>query len=510
MHLDHDLQSIQSAREIIRNARAAAEALAGFSQAQLDSICAEIARDGEAHAKPLAELAVEETGFGRVEDKVLKNLLGSKLTWEAWKDTTAVGILSEDKQNGLMEIGVPVGVVAALIPSTNPTSTTLYKAIIALKAGNAIVFSPHPNAKRCILETVQLIQRAAKCAGAPENAVQSLTLLTREATECLLRDPCVGVILATGGEAMVRAAYSSGNPAIGVGPGNGPAFIERSADIPQAVRYIIESKTFDNGVICASEQSIVTESCIAQTVEEELKYQHCYFLNESESAALASLLLRPNGTMNPKIVGKTALEIASMAGITVPPNTRVLISKQDGVSPRNAWCREKLCPALAYYVEPDWEAACLRCLALLGIEGAGHTMVIHSKDEAVIREFAMKKPVSRLLVNTPAALGGVGATTGLAPALTLGCGSVGGSATSDNVGPLHLRDIRRVAWGVRELDSLRAPQPVGGTAKAAWENDSLFGRILAPSRPPAPMHENNTTPNDIAEITRKVMERLKL
>jgi len=490
MHLDHDLQSIQSAREIIRNARAAADALAEFTQARLDNICAEIAKDGEAHAERLAALAVEETGFGRAEDKVLKNLLGSRLTWEAWKNTPAVGVLTEDKQNGLMEVGVPVGVVAALIPSTNPTSTTLYKAIIALKAGNAVIFSPHPNAKRCILETVQLIQNAAKRAGAPENAVQSLSLLTKEATECLLRDPCVGVILATGGEAMVRAAYSSGNPAIGVGPGNGPAFIERSADIPQAVRYIIESKTFDNGVICASEQSVVTENCIAQQVEAELKKQNCYFLSENESTALASLLLRPGGTMNPKIVGKTALEIAAMATISVPQSTRVLISRQDSVSPKNAYCHEKLCPVLAYYVEPGWEAACLRCLALLAVEGAGHTMVIHSKDERVIREFAMKKPVSRLLVNTPAALGGVGATTGLAPALTLGCGSVGGSATSDNVGPLHLRDIRRVAWGVRELDSLRETKRQEARDKKQETSDN--------------------TSQDIALITRKVMERLKL
>jgi len=491
MQLDHDLQSIQSAREIIRNAKAASEALAAFSQAQLDKICAEIAKDGAAQARRLAELAVEETGFGRANDKVLKNLLGSKFTWEAWKDTPAVGVLLEDRQAGLMEVGVPVGIVAALIPSTNPTSTTLYKAIISLKAGNAVIFSPHPNAKRCILETVQIIQNAAKRAGAPEYAVQSLSLLTMQATETLMKHHDVGVILATGGEAMVRAAYSSGNPAIGVGPGNGPAFIERSADIPQAVRHIVESKTFDNGVICASEQSIVTEQCVSQKVEEELKRQNCHFLSESESASLARLLLRSNGTMNPQIVGKTALEIAAMACISVPQSTRVLLSRQDSVSPLNAYCHEKLCPILAYYVEPDWEAACLRCMALLGVEGAGHTMAIHSKDEAVIREFAMKKPVSRLLVNTPAALGGVGATTGLAPALTLGCGSVGGSATSDNVGPLHLRDIRRVAWGVKELSELR---PVG----------------TAFSPPARTTGNTDITQEEIAEITRRVMERLRM
>ena len=490
MQLDHDLQSIQSVREIVRNARAAAEALSALSQAQLDKICSEIAKDGEAQARRLAELAVEETGFGRAEDKVLKNLLGSKLTWEAWKDASVIGVLTEDKQAGLTEIGVPVGVVAALIPSTNPTSTTLYKAIISLKAGNSIIFSPHPGAKRCILETVQLIQRAAKRAGAPENAVQSLSLLTMEATEALLRHRDIGVILATGGEAMVRAAYSSGNPAIGVGPGNGPAFIERSADIPQAVRHIIESKTFDNGVICASEQSIVTENCISQKVEGELKRQNCYFLNENESMSLAKLLLRPNGTMNPKIVGKTAFEIAGMAGIAVPQSTLVLISRQDSVCPGNAYCREKLCPVLAYYVEPDWEAACLRCLALLAVEGAGHTMAIHSKDDTIVREFALKKPVSRLLVNTPAALGGVGGTTGLAPALTLGCGSVGGSATSDNVGPLHLRNIRRVAWGVKELSALRGETPK--------ENR------------PAPVSQNAPEADLVAEITKRVMARLKL
>lgn len=489
MKLDHDLESIQAVRDIVRNARAAADALAEMTQAQLDAVCAEIAKEGEAQAAHLAQLAAEETGFGRAEDKILKNLLGSKLTWEAWKDTPAVGVLCEDKQAGLMEIGVPVGIVAALIPSTNPTSTTLYKAIISLKAGNAVVFSPHPNAKRCILETVQLIQRAAKRAGAPEHCVQSLQLLTMEATEALLKHRDVGVILATGGEAMVRAAYSSGNPAIGVGPGNGPAFIERSADIPQAVRHIIESKTFDNGVICASEQSIVTEQCIAASVEQELKRQGGYFLNESEIAQLAAILLRPNGTMNPKIVGKTANEIAEMAGCSVPQGTRVLLARQTHVSPHNAYCREKLCPVLAYYIEPDWETACLRCMELLAVEGVGHTMAIHSQDEAVIREFAMKKPVSRLLVNTPAALGGVGATTGLNPALTLGCGSVGGSATSDNVGPLHLRDIRRVAWGKQELSALRtAGAPAGGAA------------------PQAPA---GITPQDIAEITRKVMERLR-
>ena len=481
--LDLDLQSIQAVRDLMRGAKIAAEALAEFSQERLDKICAAIAQAGDENAERLAKLAAEETGFGVWQDKVIKNRLGSSMAWEYWKDTRCVGMLREDKDAGLWEIGVPVGVVAALIPSTNPTSTTLYKAIIALKAGNAIVFSPHPGARRSILAAVELIQAAAARAGVPEHAVQAITLTTIEATNALLSHRDVGMILATGGEAMVRAAYSSGNPAIGVGPGNGPAFIERSADLSQAVRHIIQSKTFDNGTICASEQSVVVENDIAKQAEDECKKQGGYFLSENESERLGNLLLRPNGTMNPKIVGKPAVAIAEMAGIPVPPGTKVLLSRQTDASHLNPYAHEKLCPVLAWYVEPDWEAACARCIALLRVEGAGHTMAIHSRNEAVIREFALKKPVSRLLVNTPAALGGVGATTALPPALTLGCGAVGGSATSDNVGPLHLINIRRVAFGRNQESGIRDQEPDA---------------------------DLDITPEQIAEITRKVLARLNL
>ncbi|MDR2753879.1 MAG: acetaldehyde dehydrogenase (acetylating) [Oscillospiraceae bacterium] len=492
--MDRDLESIQAVRDLIRNAKTAAASLAGFSQAQLDQICAEIAKAGEESAERLAKLAAEETGFGVWQDKILKNLLGSKMTWAYWRDTRVVGVLREDRAAGIIELGVPVGIVAALIPSTNPTSTTLYKAIISLKAGNAVIFSPHPNAKRSILETVALIQQAATRAGAPAGAVQSITLTTMEATNALITSRDTGVILATGGEAMVRAAYSSGNPAIGVGPGNGPAFIEKTADIAKAVRHIIESKTFDNGTICASEQSVVTEHAIARQVEAELQKQGGYFLSEDESTRLSQFLLRPNGTMNPAIVGKPAEKIAAMAGITVPAGTKVLLARQTEVGPQNPYAREKLCPVLAWYEEPGWEAACVRCMELLHNEGVGHTMAIHSNNEGVIREFAAKKPVGRLIVNAPAALGGVGAVTGLAPALTLGCGSVGGSATSDNVGPRHLTNLRRVAWGQTELSDLRpcgAPPPRGDDAKTS-----------------AAVQTPDVTPAQIAEITRKVLERL--
>lgn len=415
--MDRDLQSIQEVRDLIARAKAAQRQLAEMPQERLDAICKAVAEACAAKAEPLAKMAVEETGYGVWQDKVLKNLLGSSITYESIREMRAVGVLREDKARGILEVGVPMGVVAALIPSTNPTSTAMYKSIISLKAGNAIVISPHPGAKQCIIETVKVIAEAAKKAGAPDGWVGCITITTMEATNALLTSRDIGVILATGGEAMVRAAYSSGNPAIGVGPGNGPAFIERSADIPLAVKHILDSKTFDNGTICASEQSIVTEGCIAEKVEAELKRQGGYFLDKGESERLGGFLLRGNGTMNPRIVGKSAQAIADMAGISIPAGTRVLISRQTEVGKQNPYSREKLCPVLAYYVEDSWERACQRSIAILQNEGAGHTMTIHSNDQNVIREFALKKPVSRLLVNTPGALGGVGATTGLAPAL---------------------------------------------------------------------------------------------
>ena len=504
--MDRDLQSIQEVRDLIARAKAAQRQLAEMPQERLDAICKAVAEACAAKAEPLAKMAVEETGYGVWQDKVLKNLLGSSITYESIREMRAVGVLREDKARGILEVGVPMGVVAALIPSTNPTSTAMYKSIISLKAGNAIVISPHPGAKQCIIETVKVIAEAAKKAGAPDGWVGCITITTMEATNALLTSRDIGVILATGGEAMVRAAYSSGNPAIGVGPGNGPAFIERSADIPLAVKHILDSKTFDNGTICASEQSIVTEGCIAEKVEAELKRQGGYFLDKGESERLGGVLLRGNGTMNPRIVGKSAQAIADMAGISIPAGTRVLISRQTEVGKQNPYSREKLCPVLAYYVEDSWERACQRSIAILQNEGAGHTMTIHSNDQNVIREFALKKPVSRLLVNTPGALGGVGATTGLAPALTLGCGAVGGSATSDNITPLNLINIRRVAWGVRELEELRGNHPAPPRAGAG------AGSTLAQARrrpPEVSVPAGGTfAPEDIEAITKAVMAKL--
>lgn len=493
MEFDKDLYSIQEVRNLMKRAVEAQKQFSEFSQEQVDRVVRSIAEACEENAARLAKLAVEETGFGIYEDKILKNLLGSRITYESIKDMKTVGILKKTPE--LMEIGVPMGVVAALIPSTNPTSTVMYKTLISLKAGNAIVISPHPNAKNCIVETWQVASRAAKAAGAPDGLIGCITTPTVEATNALLKHRDVGIILATGGEAMVRAAYSSGNPALGVGPGNGPSYIEKSADIPKAVSRILDSKTFDNGTICASEQSIVTDRCIADQVESELKRQGGWFMTPEQSDKVSRFILRANGTMNPQIVGKSALRIAEMAGIEVPASTRVLLSRQTTVGRQNPYSREKLCPILAFYVEENWEAACKRCIEILFNEGVGHTMTLHTQDESVIREFALRKPVSRLLVNTPGSLGGTGVTTALAPALTLGCGAVGGSATSDNITPMNLLNIRRVAFGLKELSDVRreAGQPAAPGACA---------------EKPAVPAASAVTREQIEAITRAVLARL--
>ena len=470
--LDRDLASIQQARTLIRAAKIAQERLATYTQEQVDQICAAMAAAGAAHAQGLAQMAVDETGMGRVEDKTLKNIFASETVWKSIERQRTVGIIGEYPDQGITEVGVPMGVIAALIPTTNPTSTAIFKAIIAVKAGNALVVSPHPSAKNCTMAAVRLIDQAGRAAGLPEGTISCLDDPTMEATHTLMTHEDVALILATGGGAMVKAAYSSGKPAIGVGPGNGPAYIERTADIPAAVRRILDSKTFDNGTICASEQSVVTEDVIREQVIEEFKRQGAYFLNPSEKDQVGAILMRASGTMNPAIVGRTAVRIAEMAGIQVPETTRVLIGFETEVGERYPYSREKLCPVLGFYSTPDWHTACEQCICILKHEGAGHTMTIHSRDEAVIKEFALKKPVSRLLVNTPASLGGVGATTNLQPSLTLGCGAIGGNASSDNIGPLNLINIRRVARGTQELSDLRPASPQSSSASLSTTIDT--------------------------------------
>lgn len=482
--LDKDLRSIQEVRDLIKKAKEAQAKLAVMTQEQINAIVKAVADAGYKHREKLAKMANEETGFGRWQDKIIKNSFASKHVYASIKDMKTVGVLKDDKAHKVMEVAVPVGVIAGLIPSTNPTSTVIYKALIALKAGNSIVFSPHPNALKSILETVKDISEAAVQAGCPEGAIGVMTVPTIQGTDQLMKHKDVALILATGGTAMVKAAYSSGTPAIGVGPGNGPAFIEKSANIPLAVKRIMDSKTFDNGTICASEQSVVVEACSKDAVIAEFKKQGAYFLSKEEAAQLGKFIMRANGTMNPQIVGRSVEHIAKLANLSIPADARVLIAEETQVGSKVPYSREKLAPILAFYTEDNWEAACERCIEILHGEGAGHTMVIHSENEEIIREFALKKPVSRLLVNTPGTLGGIGATTAIAPALTLGCGAVGGSSTSDNISPLNLLNIRRVAYGLREMEDLmEQEQPVAQQDKLASLNlgdkEELIGMIVA-------------------------------
>ena len=453
--LDKDLRSLQETRNLIAKAKKAQEIYKTFSQEKVDSIVKAIAEAAEKEAVKLAKMAHEETGFGKWEDKVIKNTFASRGVYESIKDLKTIGIINENKEKKFFEVGVPVGVVAGLIPSTNPTSTTIYKTLISLKSGNAIVISPHPNALKCIVETSKILIEAAIKAGAPEGLIGCISVPSLQATNELMKHKDTALILATGGEAMVRAAYSSGTPAIGVGPGNGPAFIDKSANVKLAVKRILASKTFDNGTICASEQSIVVENGMKEIVKEELIKQGAYFLNEEESEKLGKFILRANGTMNPAIVGKSAERLAQMAGLNIKQGSKVLISEQTTVGKNNPYSREKLTTILAFYTVNDVEEAIKLCTEILMNEGKGHTLVLHSEDNEVIKNFGLRIPVSRLLVNVSGSIGGLGAATNLTPALTLGCGAVGGSSTSDNIGPMNLLNIKRVALGVKELEDLK-------------------------------------------------------
>ena len=446
MELDKDLLARQEARLLLRQAKLAQEQLAGFSQEKLDAIVKAISDAIYTAAPELAELAVRETGFGNTEDKITKNRFASRTLWETVKDMKTVGVLKANPGEKLWEVGVPVGVIAAIVPSTNPTSTVCYKAMIALKAGCSIVFSPHPKASACTCRAAALAAEAAERAGAPQGSIACLTIPSMDGCRELMSGQETNLILATGGPAMVRAAYSSGKPAIGVGAGNGPAYIHHSADVKKALQCIARSKSFDYGTVCASEQSIIVEKGMEAAVREEAQRQGFYFMNTDEAGCLAKLLFKPNGTLNPAIVGKPALRLAEMAGFSVPPSTRVLVAREQEAGPTRPYSMEKLCPVLAFFVEESEDAVLEKATEVLRHEGAGHTFAMHAEDEAVVRKFALRIPVSRFLVNTPAALGGIGATTGLFPALTLGCGAVGGSSSSNNISPLDLINIRRVAW----------------------------------------------------------------
>lgn len=452
---DKDLLSVQEVRDLVEKAKKAQQEFAQKSQEEVDAIVKSVAEAGVRNAKRLAKMAHEETGFGIEADKVIKNVFGSRGVYEAIKDMKTIGVLEVDEEKKTKKIAIPVGIVAGLIPSTNPTSTAFYKSEIALKGGNAIIFSPHPNAKNCIVEAVKVIRTAIAEAGGNEDLVSVITIPTIQATDMLMKHPDVAMILATGGSAMVRAAYSSGTPAIGVGPGNGPAYIEKTADVALAVKRIMDSKTFDNGTICASEQSVMCDCDMEPAVRVEMEKQGAYFLNDEQIAKLGKFILRANGTMNPQIVGKSAQVIADLAEIEIPEGTRVLVAKETGIGFGHPYSNEKLAPILGFYTAENYVEICELAQKILHYEGAGHTFSMHTKDPKIVDYFAARIPASRIMVNTPSALGGIGASTGMLPALTLGCGAIGGSATSENVGPQHLINVRVVAEGLLEMDEIR-------------------------------------------------------
>ena len=450
MEFDKDLTARQEARTLAAGAEKAQHILAELPQEKLDAIVEAVAKAFSENAVMLAEMAVSETGFGNAEDKTVKNRFASNMVAEAVRGMKTVGLLRQNREEKVWEIGVPVGVIAAIVPSTNPTSTVCYKAMIALKSGNPIVFSPHPKAIVCTRKAAQIVAEAAERAGAPKGSVSCLSIPSLDGCKELMGAKQVKLILATGGPAMVKAAYSSGKPAIGVGAGNGPAYIHHSADVGHALGCILKSKTFDYGTVCASEQSIIVEKTLEEEVRREGQRRGFYFMDQEEAGRLAKLLFRPTGALNPEIVGKPAGHLAHLAGFSVPEGTQILVAREQEAGPSRPYSMEKLCPVLAFYVMDSQEAVLKKCIEVLDHEGSGHTFSMHCREEDVIRKFAGKIPVSRFLVNTPAALGGIGASTGLFPALTLGCGAVGGSSSSNNISPLDLINIRRVAWGKEE------------------------------------------------------------
>jgi acetaldehyde dehydrogenase (acetylating) len=447
-HTDRDLASVAEARALARRAKDAWVQLSEFSQEGIDAIVDAMAAAATSQAEALARLAVEETGYGVVEDKIQKNLFSSRKVYDFIRPMKTAGVVARHDDRRVVEIAEPFGVVAAIVPSTNPTSTAIYKILIAIKARCSIVISPHPAAVRCITRVAEIMAEAAARSGAPAGAIGWMTAVTIEGTQELMKHRDVAVILATGGMGLVRAAYSAGKPAYGVGPGNAPAYIERTADVKKAVHDVITGKTFDNGVLCSAENSVVVDEAIAETVKREFQTQGAYFMNAAEMDAVARALVTPQRLPNPELVGKTATIIAARCGLSVPAGTTVLIAPLDGVGRDYPLSIEKLCPVLSYYVVTDWREGCERCKQILRYGGMGHTMSIHSRNEEVILEFGLKKPAFRIIVNSPTTHGSVGLSTGLDPAMTLGCGGYGGNITSDNISPRHLLNIKRLAYEV--------------------------------------------------------------
>jgi acetaldehyde dehydrogenase (acetylating) len=462
MSVDKDLVSVQQARDLVEAAHRAQAEVAQFDQAKIDRICEAMAAAALREAARLGAMAVEETGYGVPDDKREKNRFAAEDVWNYFRGLRTKGVVTESKD--VVEIASPRGVVAGIIPSTNPTSTAIFKILISIKSRNAVVLSPHPSAAKCINETARVMKEAGIKEGLPADAIGCMTSATIEGTEALMKHKQTAVILATGGIGLVRAAYSSGKPAFGVGPGNVPVCIERTADVAKAVQDILTGKCFDNGTICASEQAVVCDAPVEHSVREQFKVQGAHFLSASEAEQLAKVVATPQRSLNPGIVGKSVDVIAKMAGLNVPAGTRCLLANVAGVGREHPLSMEKLSPILAFYVADGLTACVKLSQQILGYGGMGHTAGIHTRSREAAVQFGADMPASRITVNTPTTHGAIGFSTALPPSMTLGCGSWGGNVTSDNVGPLHLMDIKRVAFETRPVKSAR---PAVGTQKVS-------------------------------------------
>jgi acetaldehyde dehydrogenase (acetylating) len=494
--IDIDLLSVQEARTLATNARQAQKQFLHASQAEVDRICQAMAEAAYAAAERLGRMATEETGYGVPEHKTLKNVLASKILWDAIKDIPTVGIIRQDLKKKIFDIAWPMGVVAALTPSTNPTSTTMFKILIAVKARNGIVIAPHPFAAKCCVETTRLMVEAGERAGMPKGLVSCMTKVTLPGTQELMRHKYIAVILATGGTDMVKAAHSVGKPAYGVGPGNVPVYVDRSADLRRAANYIVASKAFDHSVICATEQSVIADKPIAAQLEELMKAEGAYFVNDQQAAALATILFSGH-LPNPKSVGKSPQQLAKMCGISVPASARILVAKLKNVGPTEPLSGEKLTTVLGWYEVDGWEAGCERSLELIEYGGRGHSLVIHAQDEKIITQFGLEKPVFRILVNTMGTLGATGYTTGVMPSFTLGSGGVGGAITGDNITVHHLYNIKRLAYEIN-------PPPAAAMLAGSTDDPiQLSGKMSLVSEPVG------STDVQIDEIVRRVLAELK-
>jgi acetaldehyde dehydrogenase (acetylating) len=477
---DHqDLASVQQARDLVEAAHQAWLTVARFDQTKIDRICEAMAGVALRASLRLGQLANEETGFGKAEDKREKNRFAAEDVWKYFRNLKTVGVVKETES--VVEIASPRGVVAAIIPSTNPTSTAIFKIIIAIKSRNTIVLSPHPSAARCIAETARIMREVAVREGLPAEAIGCLEGSTIEGTEALMKHKRTAVILATGGTGLVRAAYSSGKPAFGVGPGNVPVFVEKTADVAKAAQDILTGTCFDNGTICASEQAVVADASIAQALREQFKLQGGHFLNQAEAEAVGKILITPQRTLNAGIVGKSAEHIANLAGISIPNGTRCLLADCGGVGRDFPWSFEKLSPTLAFFVVDGIEQGAQKCLEILQFGGMGHTAGMHTRSREAAIQYGGQMPASRIVINSPTTHGAIGFSTDLAPSMTLGCGSWGGNVTSDNVSPIHLMDIKRVAFETKPVN-----QP---SAVSRQPSENVVQRAASSGQPTAKREE---------------------